>query len=33
MINFFQRNMALVLAPIMTAVAITLYNLTCLLPP
>lgn len=31
MINFFQRNMALVLAHIMTAVAITLYNLTCLL--
>ncbi|MGY5801078.1 hypothetical protein ACXHMN_07080 [Rhizobium sp. LEGMi12c] len=31
MIHFFQRNMALLLASIMTAVAITLYNLSCLL--
>ncbi len=31
MIDFFQRNMALFLAALMTAVAITLYNLSCLL--
>ncbi|SCB07705.1 hypothetical protein [Rhizobium multihospitium] len=31
MIHFFQRNMALFLASIMTVVAITVYNLSCLL--
>ncbi|ASW08414.1 hypothetical protein [Rhizobium sp. 11515TR] len=31
MIHFLQRNMAFFLASMMTAVAITLYNLGCLL--
>lgn len=31
MIHFFQRNTAFFLAAIMTAVAITVYNLSCLL--
>ncbi len=31
MINFIHRNMALVLAPVMTALAIAIYNLTSLL--
>ncbi len=31
MVNFIHRNMALFLAPVLTAVAITAYNLTCLL--
>jgi len=31
MINFLHRNMALVLAPVMTALVITFYNLLSLL--
>ncbi|TXH99328.1 MAG: hypothetical protein E6Q76_20135 [Rhizobium sp.] len=31
MVNFIQRNMALFLAPVLTAAAITLYNLASLL--
>ncbi|WP_168879561.1 hypothetical protein [Rhizobium sp. P28RR-XV] len=31
MVNFIQRNVALFLAPVLTVVAITLYNLACLM--